>query len=171
MIVKPKLVKALNEQVRNELSACLQYIAIAAYFDQEGLPDTAGFFYQQADEERMHAMKIVRYLLDAGGKPLIPGIPEVLNDFGSAEEAVKYALDQEIKVTGDFDHLVGLSLEEKDHTTNSFLQWFVTEQVEEVASMTNLLQIVRRAGNQLLFVEEYVRRNGHVTASGTPAGG
>lgn len=165
MIVKQKLVDALNQQIQAEFAAAMQYIAIATWFDREGLPESARHFYRQADEERMHAMKIVQYLLDAGAVPRIPGVPEPRADFSSAEEVVKFALDQERKVTEDFNRLVSLAMKELDYTTNTFLHWFVNEQVEEVASMSNLLQIVRHAGQNLLFVEDYVRRNGPQTAA------
>ncbi|MEW5988112.1 MAG: ferritin [Chloroflexota bacterium] len=169
MIVKEKLVEALNGQIRSEFTASAQYLAISVYFDVEALPDLAAFFSRQAAEEHLHAMKFVRFILDAGGKPIIPGMPELRNEFGSAAEAVRFALEQEVKVTDQINHLVSLSIQEGDHITHNFLQWFVTEQVEEVATMTNLLQTIKHAGNNLLLVEEYVRRRPQHQGQAAPA--
>lgn len=165
MIVKEKLVEGMNTQIVSEFAASAQYIAIAVYFDDEGLPELAGFFYRQAEEERAHAMKFVRFLLDAGAKPIIPGIPSLRNEFTGAADAVQFALDQEVRVTNQINHLVSLAQSEGDFTSHNFLQWFVTEQVEEVSSMTALLQTIKHAGNSLLLVEDYVRRR----ASAAPA--
>ncbi|MCE7873198.1 ferritin [bacterium CPR1] len=160
MLLKDGLLEPLNRQVTNEFHAHTQYVAIATYFDDQGLPELAGHFYKQSEEERAHAMKFVRYILDAGARPTISGIPDIKNDFSSASEAVKFALDQELKVTEQINDLVRLAIEKSDYTTHTFLQWFVTEQVEEVSSMSNLLQIIKHAGNSLLLVEDYVRRQG-----------
>lgn len=159
MMIKEKVADALNQQLVSEFGAEAQYLAIAVYFDEEALPELAGFFYSQADEERMHALKIVNFMLETGAKPLIPAIGQVQNEFGSAEEAVELALNQEKKVTDEIDNLVNIALDERDNTSNNFLQWFVQEQVEEVDTMTNLLQTIRHANGNLLWVEDYVRRN------------
>ncbi|MBI3929447.1 MAG: ferritin [Armatimonadetes bacterium] len=158
MLVNEKVVEAINEQIQNEFLASAQYVAIAIYFHSEGLPALAEHFNRQSDEERVHAMKFVNYLLDAGAKPLIRSLPEVRNEFSSAEEAVQCALDNELKVTRQINDLVGLSHKNTDHMTHTFLQWFVQEQLEEVSSVSTLLQIIRHAGNALLLVEDYVRR-------------
>lgn len=160
MLIKDRLVDPLNAQIGMEFSAEMQYIAIAVYFDSEGLPELAAHFYRQAEEERGHAMKIVQFMLDAGATPTVPGVNPPKNGFTSAHEAVKYSLDQEMEVTKEINNLVTLALENNDHAADTFLRWFVSEQVEEVASMTNLLQIIKHAGANLLWVEEYVRRKG-----------
>ena len=158
MIIKQPVVDAMNAQIKSEFSASAQYIAIAIYFDEEGLPDLAGFFYRQSEEERMHAMKFVHFMLEAGAKPLIPSLPEMKNEFSSATEAVQFALTQEMKVTDEINNLVTIATKTQDHTSNQFLQWFVTEQVEEIDSMTTLLQTIKHSAGNLLFVEDYVRR-------------
>lgn len=159
MIVKQATVDAMNDQVQNEFMASSQYVAIAVYFDDEGLPDLAAFFYRQAEEEREHAMKFVHFLLETGARPHIPDLPAVKNGFESAYEAVEYALNQEIKVTEQINDIVTIARRENDHTSDQFLQWFIEEQVEEVDSMESLLQTIRHAGDNLLMVEDYVRRN------------
>jgi len=168
MIIKQKLVAPMNAQIQSEFAASAQYIAVAVYFDDLSLPELANFFYRQSEEEREHAMKFVHFMLDAGARPTIPGLPELKNDFDDAAEAVQYALDQEIKVTDQINNLVSLAVAEGDHTSNNFLQWFVTEQVEEVATMTTLLQTIKHAGNNLLLVEDFVRRYPqHAAEAGT----
>lgn len=167
MIIKSKLVDAMNKQIGSEFGASAQYIAIAVYFDEMALPELAGFFYRQSEEERMHAMKFVHFMLETGAKPIIPGIPDLRNSFSSPADAVQFALDQEMRVTDEINNLVSLSLSENDHTSNNFLQWYVTEQVEEIDTMTTLLQTIKHAGNNLLLVEDYVRRNPQHAAADT----
>lgn len=159
MIIKPRIVTAMNAQIQSEFSASQQYIAIAVYFDSQSLPDLAAFFYRQAEEERMHAMKFVHFLLDTGAKPIIPTTPELVNEFESAAEAVSFALEQEEKVTEQINNLVKLSKEDDDYASHNFLQWYVDEQVEEVDSMTTLLDTINHSGGMMLLVEDYVRRN------------
>jgi bacterioferritin B len=171
MIIKPRLVEPLNTQIRHEFTNMFGYLALSAYFDDAGLPELSAFFAQQSEDERLHAMKFVNFLLETGVKPTIPGLPPVKNDFQSAEEAVQFALDQEIKTTGQINDLVSIALAEGDHTTNTFLQWFVTEQVEEVDTMSRLLQTIRHAGGNLLRVEDYVLRHMPVVGTGGAASG
>jgi bacterioferritin B len=152
-----------------EFDAHLQYLSVAAYLDSEGLPELARFFAAQASEEHMHAMKFWRYVLDAGGVPAIPPLAAPKSGFESVEEAVQLSLDQERAVTRHIDNLVELSVQHGDHATHQFLTWFVTEQVEEVSTMGELLQVVRRAGEpNLLLVEDYVARK--VAAGEGPEG-
>ncbi len=160
MLISEKMNAALNEQVGHEFGASLQYVAIAAYFDSDNLPELAAHFYRQADEERDHAMRLVNYVVDAGGKVAIPAVPAPKSGFASAEEAVKLSVDWELTVTRQINALVDLAIKETDHTTQNFLQWFVTEQLEEVSSMERLLSMIRRAGANLLFVEDYLARHG-----------
>jgi ferritin len=159
MLISEKVVSALNLQIGNEFGASHQYVAIAAHFDVEGLPELSSHFYRQAEEERQHAMRFVKYIIDAGGRPAIPPIPAPTPKFQFAEEAVKLSLEQEIKVTQQINGLYDLAQKEGDHITLNFLQWFLKEQLEEVSSMDTLLKIVQRAGEAgLLHVEQYLAR-------------
>lgn len=160
MLISEKLNGAMNAQVGSELGASNQYIKIASYFEGEQLVELAAFFFRQSDEERLHAMKFVHYILDAGGTVQIPDIGATPKEISSAEEAVQMALDWEMEVTRQINNLMDLAIEEKDHIAQNFLRWFVDEQLEEVSTMDELLGIVRRAGDQLLFVEDYVVRKG-----------
>lgn len=158
LLVNEALIELLNQQIQNETKAAAQYMAIAIYFEAESLPALGSFFFTQAAEEREHAMKFVRYLLDAGSKPEIRGLPDLRNDFTNAADAVQCALDGELEVTRQINNLVGESAKHNDHMTHTFLQWFVTEQLEEVSTMSTLLDTIRHAGDQLLLVEDFVRR-------------
>ena len=161
MLISEKILAALNEQVGNEFSAFLQYTAIAAHFDLETLPLLSAHFYKQADEEKEHALKFIKFITDTGGRLAIPAIPAPRNTFQFAEDAVKLSLEQEKGVSEQVNHLVHMAKAESDYTTDQFLQWFVQEQLEEVSSMQDLLSIVQRAGEgNLLRVEEYLARKG-----------
>jgi ferritin len=166
-LLKQSVVDALNQQVIEEFSASAQYTAMAFYFDSETLPELTNFFHLQATEEHGHAMKILQYISDAGGQPIVPATKEPKNNFESAEEVVQLALNQELKVTEQINNLVELASQENDHLTREFLQWFVTEQLEEVSSMSDLLRVVKRAGERnLLLVEDYLVRHPHESAAG-----
>lgn len=158
MLISNQVNGAINVQIGNEFGASLQYVSIAAHFDSESLPELAAHFYRQAEEERTHAMRMVKYVVDAGGRVEIPGMSPPRSAFADTEDAVKTALDSELTVTKQINDLVNLAFDERDHLTQNFLQWFVTEQLEEVSSMDTLLKIVQRAGNDLLHVEEYLAR-------------
>ena len=161
MLISENVRAAVNEQIGNEFGAMLQYIAIAAHFDRETLPMLSAHFYKQAEEEKEHAYKFVKFMLDTGGKVAIPALPAPHASFQFAEEAVRLSLEQEKRVTAQINHLVHLAKAENDYTTDQFLQWFVQEQLEEVSSMDDLLSIVQRAGEgNLLRVEEYLARKG-----------
>ena len=165
MLLKQSMVDAINKQVIEEFSASAQYIAIALHFDSETLPELSKYFHAQAIEEHGHAMKLLQYITDAGGHGIVPVTREPKNHFETAEEPVQLALNQELKVTGQINNLVDLAIKENDHLTRQFLQWFVTEQLEEVATMTDLLNVIQRAGEaNLLLVEDYLARNPHVDA-------
>jgi ferritin len=151
---------ALNDQVGHEFGASLQYVQIATYFDREGLPTLARHFYKQAEEEREHAMKFVRFIADAAGDVAIPSIPAPQATFKSAEEAVRKSVDWEVTVTKQINALMDLAIKDNDHITRNFLNWFMEEQLEEVSSMETLLSMVRRAGESgLLFVENHLAQD------------
>jgi ferritin len=159
MLINSEMNAALNEQIGNEFAASLQYVAVAAYFDHDNLPVLARHFYTQAAEERDHAMRFVKYVVDAGGRVEIPAIPAVQSDFPSAEAAVQLAVDGELRVTNQINALMNLAIKHNDHLTRNMLEWFVNEQLEEVSSMETLLGMIRRAGESgLLLVEHYLAR-------------
>lgn len=159
MLISKELEEAINTQVGREFGASMQYNNIAAYFDADNLPSLAAFFYRQASEEHMHAMKFLNYVVDAGGQVRLPAISASKYDFSSAEEAVQLALDWEQEVTRQINELMNLAIQQKDHIAQDFLRWFVTEQLEEISTMDRLLSIVRRSKDNVLFVDDYISRN------------
>ncbi len=171
MLLKQSVVDAINGQVMEAFVSAAQYIAISLYFEEETLPELGKYFYAQAMEEHEHAMKLLRYITEAGNKGIVPATPAVKNHFKAAEVAVQLALDQEMKVTDQINSLVDLAIKENDHLTRQFLQWFVTEQLEEVSTMSALLSVVKRAGEtNLLLVEEYLARNPRTDLAGGEVG-
>ena len=152
--------QALNKQIANEFAASQQYIAAAVYYDSETLPQLAAFFYRQAVEERNHAMMMVQHLLDTNQKVVIPPVEGPKRDFADVTAPVAMALEQEKQVGQEIEDLFKLARESGYYAGEQFLQWFITEQVEEVASMTDLLAVVERAKDDPLHGEEYLARQG-----------
>jgi bacterioferritin B len=148
----------LNAQIGHEFGAQQQYIAVAVYYDSQSLSQLAAHFYRQAVEERNHAMMMVQYLLDADQEVVTPGIGAPQTDFADAVAPVALALAQEKRVTEQIIELVKLAREEGELVGEQFLHWFLQEQREEVASMTELLAVVERGKDNLLTVEEYLSR-------------
>jgi ferritin len=157
----------LNEQVAHEFAAQQQYIAIAVYYDNEALEQLAALFYQQALEERNHAMMMVQYLMDADHPVVIPGIEAPKTSFGSVSEPISLALAQERRVTEQVTALTKAARKAGDFQGEQFMQWFLKEQVEEVAKMSNLLRVVERAGDNVLLVEDSLARAGGEAADAT----
>jgi len=151
-------VERLNEQIENEFSASQQYVAAAVYYDDETMPRLAAFFYAQALEERNHAMMMLQYLLDAGADTRVPGVRAPKGAFADLVEPVRISVEQEKKVTDQISALAVLAREEGDLSSEQFLQWFIKEQVEEVASMSDLLKVVERGRDNPLLVEEWLAR-------------
>jgi ferritin len=157
---------ALNHQVGREFEASQQYIALAVWFDNQTLPLLARFFYQQAVEERNHAMIIVQYLLDARLPITVPGVGSPKTDFEDAIEPVRLALDQERRVTEQIQELAKMARAEGDLVGEQFLAWFLKEQLEEMASMADLLRTIERAAEtNILLAEDYLART--MEAGGT----
>ena len=159
-------VELLNEQIGHEFAASQQYLAIASYYDDETLPRLASFFYAQAMEERNHALMMVQYLLDAGAEAPIPGVAAPRNSFDDVVAPVTLALEQERRVTDQINGLAAIAREAGDYTSEQFMQWFIKEQVEEVATMSDLLKVVERARDNPLLAEEYIVREGFGAGGG-----
>ncbi|MDA0567075.1 ferritin [Streptomonospora sp. S1-112] len=161
-----KFHRLLLEQVGHEFTASHQYFAIAAWFDDRDLPALARVFYRQSLEERDHATMMVRYLLDNHVAPDIPGIGEIQTSFTEPRELVALALRQEQQVTEQIKALAKAARDEQDYTGEQFLNWFLQEQVEEVATMSTLLNIVERGTGNMFDVETWVNRELSAPAEG-----
>jgi ferritin len=151
-------VSRLNEQIGHEFAAHQQYVAIAVHYDAETLPQLARFFYRQALEERDHAMMMVQYLIDADADVVIPGVSAPKTEFDGIVAPVALALQQEKNVTEQINELAATAREAGDYTSEQFTQWFIKEQVEEVATMSDLLRVVERSKDDPMEVENFMAR-------------
>jgi len=151
-------VAKLNEQIGHEFAAHQQYVAIAVHYDAETLPQLAHFFYRQALEERDHAMMMVQYLLDADQPAVVPGVAAPQVEFGDVVSPVGLALGQEKRVSEQINGLAALARQEGDYSSEQFMQWFIKEQIEEVATMSDLLRVVERSQDRPMDIEDYLAR-------------
>jgi bacterioferritin B len=151
-------VTKLNEQIGNEFAAHQQYVACAAYYDAETLPQLARFFYRQALEERDHAMMMVQYLIDADADAVIPGVIAPQTRFEDIVAPVALALEQEKRVSEQINALAAAARDAGDYTSEQFMQWFIKEQVEEVSTMSDLLRVVERSRDDPMDIENFVAR-------------
>jgi ferritin len=157
MQISKAMTDLMNAQIGYELGASNEYLQIGTWFDNLSLKKLAGVFYKQSEEERGHALKFVHYLVDVGATVQVPAIAAPAYAIESAEAALKMAVDWEKRVTRLIYDMVDLAVKEKDYASQAFLQWFVSEQVEEVASMETLLSVVQRSGEKnLLMTEAYI---------------
>ena len=148
----------LNVQIGNELAAHNQYLACAIYYDALTMPRMAAFFYEQALEERGHAMMMVQYLVDTDAEVVIPAVAAPTSAFADLVAPVELALAQERTVTDQINGLLRIAREEGDFASEQFMQWFIKEQVEEVATMSDLLAVASRNRDDIEDIEEYVAR-------------
>ncbi|OUZ11273.1 bacterioferritin [Aeromicrobium sp. PE09-221] len=154
----PAFVEKLQEQIGHEFAAHQQYVAIATYYDALTMPQMAALFYAQALEERDHAMMMVQYLLDADEQVVIPALDAPRMDFDDVVSPVELALAQEKRVTAQINELTRVAREASDFASDQFMQWFIKEQVEEVATMSDLLAVVTRSKDDLERIEDWVAR-------------
>jgi ferritin len=157
-VAADRFVDHLNEQVGHEFAAAQQYVANAVFYDVRTLPRLAGFFYAQALEERNHALMMVRYLVDSDATPIIPGVAAPVSSFENLVAPVLVALEQEKRVTDQISALTGVARDEGDYQSEGFMQWFLKEQTEEVATMSDLLAVARRNADNPENIEEYLAR-------------
>ncbi|GAB3196490.1 ferritin [Nocardioides hungaricus] len=157
-MVAARFAEQLNVQIGNELAAHNQYLACAVHYDAQTMPRMAAFFYAQALEERAHASMMIRYLLDTDSDVVIPAVPAPENAFADVVAPVALALDQEKRVTEQINTLLRIAREESDFASEQFMQWFIKEQVEEVATMSDLLAVATRNRDDIEDIEEYVAR-------------
>jgi len=132
-MLKDKMHKALNQQVKIEAESSQIYLGMASWAETKGLNGIADFLYGHADEERMHMLKLIRYVNERGGHAVIPSLAGPKNEYASVNEVFETFLDHEIMVSAQIDDLVGLAFSERDYSTHNFLQWYVAEQIEEEA--------------------------------------
>ena len=153
-----RFVEALNEQVANEFAASHQYVAIAAHYEAQTLPQLARFFYAQAVEERGHAMMMIKYLLDTNSPVRLREVAAPILKFSDHIAPIKMALEQERTVSGQIGELFAVAREEGDYLSEQFVQWFLKEQVEEEATMSEILDVAERVRDLPMTLEEYLAR-------------
>jgi len=172
----PRFAEALNGQIAAEFAASHQYVAAAAYYESQTLPQLAGFFYSQAVEERGHALMMIKYLLDTDAPVTLGAIEAPRIEFGDFIDPIRMALEQERSVSAAIAALFKTAREEGDFLSEQFMQWFLKEQVEEEATASELLDIAERVGDQPMVLEEYIAREnpgaaGEDPTAPEPAGG
>ncbi|MFO8086882.1 MAG: ferritin [Bacteroidales bacterium] len=138
-MLSEKMQKMLNEQINKELWSAYLYLSMSAYFEEQNLPGFANWMRVQSQEEVTHGMKIFDYVNERGGRVLLQPISEVPSEWNDTKTIVEETLNHEKVVSQSIYNLVDLAIEEKDHATNNMLQWFIKEQVEEEASVDELL--------------------------------
>ncbi|SDY44209.1 MULTISPECIES: ferritin [Tindallia] len=147
-MLSEKLLHEMNEQVKHEMFSANYYLSMAAYFNDKDLPGFANFFRIQAQEENMHAMKFFDFIDEVNGRVRISALDEPQSDFESVKDVIKLALEHEQFVTKKIHQLMDIAVEEKNYPAISFLNWFVDEQVEEEATMQELLSKILRVGDK-----------------------
>jgi ferritin len=155
-----RFIEELQAQVGREFAAAHQYTAIATHYDGQTYPRLARFFYKQADEERDHAMRMINYLIDAGAQPQLGEIAAPKVAFDDLVAPIRLALDQEKQVTVNIASLFEIARETRDFASESFMQWFIDEQVEEEASIQSLLDVAERVREFPMMLEEFLAREG-----------
>ncbi len=164
-----RVVDALNQQIAAELAAAHQYTAIAVYYDSESFPRLARFFYDQAEEEHRHGLMMIRFLVDTGSDVRFDEIAAPRDEFADQVAAIKLAVDQERSVTQRIAQIAATAREAGDYVSEQFIQWFLREQVEEEATMSELLDVAERVRQQPMALEEYVAREHPGSAAGDPS--
>jgi ferritin len=153
-----RFIDALNAQVAREFAAAHQYTAIGAWYAGETYPQLSAFFYAQAEEEREHALKMVNYLLDTNSPVNFTGVESPRGSFEDHVEPIRLALEQERSVTVSISELFEIARETRDYRSEQFLDWFLEEQTEEEASMSDLLAVAERTATVPMLLEEYLAR-------------
>lgn len=138
---------ALNDQISKEASSSQFYLAMASWAENNGLNGTAKFMYSHSDEERFHMLKLVKFVNERGGKAIIPAIQQPPVEFSDLRNVFELLLEHEISVTNSINNLVDICLQEKDYTTHNFVQWYVSEQLEEEALARTVLDKLKLIGN------------------------
>ena len=147
MLSKP-IQEALNMQVQIEAESSQSYLAMASWAEiQPGLQGVTDFFYKQSDEERMHMLKLIRFINERGGFAIVPALAQPIVTFKSIKNVFDDFLNHELKVSDSINELVNLALAEKDYATHNFLQWYVNEQMEEERTARTLRDKLELVGD------------------------
>ena len=143
-----KIQDAMNDQIQRELESAYIYLSMAAYFESSNLAGFAHWMKAQAQEEQTHAMKFFDFIYDRGGRVMLQAIPQPPADLASPLDVFEKALAHEQKITGHINDLYTLAVQEKDYASQTFLQWFVDEQVEEEKSAGEIVETLKMVGDK-----------------------
>ena len=160
-MLKERVLKVLNEQINAEQYSALLYLSMSAWFEDKGLPGFANWMYVQYQEELTHANKIFKYVNERGSRVELKGIDQMPTEFESVISIAEMTLEHEQHVSALINDLVDIAIEERDHATQSFLQWFVDEQVEEEANASEILdnlKLISSKGNGLFMIDRELRQ-------------
>jgi ferritin len=146
-MLKEKIETALNKQIELEASSSQFYLAMASWAETVGLNGTSAFLYTHSDEERQHMLKLIKFINERGGKAVIPALTQPPATYDSIKEIFESLLEHELNVTDSINNVVDVCLQEKDYTTHNFMQWYVSEQLEEEALARNILDKLNMIGN------------------------
>ncbi len=139
---------ALNKQIRIEAESSQIYLSMACWAESQGFEGVAEFMFAQADEEREHMLRLLRYLIERGGKAIISDLSQPTTDFTSPKQMFEEVLEHEIFVSNSINDLVEITFSEKDFATHNFLQWYVVEQIEEEATARTILDKINLIGDE-----------------------
>ncbi len=151
-MISKKLEEAINSQIDKEFYSSNLYLSMAVWADTNGLNGTAKWLYVQADEERLHMLKFIQFLNDRGGKAVVPAIKKPPHNFKDIKSLFKLVLDHEIYISESINDIVSLTIQEKDHTTNNWLQFFVNEQIQEEKSAQEIIDKLKLIGDANLYM-------------------
>ncbi|MEN8186751.1 MAG: ferritin [Bacteroidota bacterium] len=146
MLVR-KIENALNEQIKLEHESSQIYLSMASWAESQGFEGVASFMYAHSDEEREHMLKLFKFVNERGGHAKVSSLAEPPVSFGSFKEMFKTLFDHEVLVSKKINDLVDITLQEKDYATHNFLQWYVSEQIEEEALARNILDKINLIGD------------------------
>jgi ferritin len=146
-MVSPNIEKALNKQIRIEAESSQIYLSMACWAESKGFEGVAEFMFAQADEERAHMLRLLKYLTERGGKGIISELSKPSVDYTTPKQMFEEVLEHEVFVSNSINDLVSITFEEKDFATNNFLQWYVAEQIEEEATARTILDKINLIGD------------------------
>ncbi|MBK8499003.1 MAG: ferritin [Flavobacteriales bacterium] len=146
-MLSKKIEAALNGQVAIEAMSSQAYLAMASWAENQGLSGTAAFLYRHSDEERLHMLKLVKFINERGGRAVISALKQPGTNYSNITDIFKTLFEHETKVTNEINKVVDLCLKEKDYTTHNFMQWYVGEQIEEEALARTLIDKLNLIGN------------------------
>lgn len=146
-MLSSKVSVALNKQIELEASSSQYYLAMASWAETQGLNGISSFLYGHADEERMHMLKLIKFVNERGGHGVVPALKQPPVTFKSVKVVFEEILKHEIKVTNEINNLVEITLKEKDYTTHNFLQWYVSEQIEEESLARQIVDKLKLIGD------------------------